>query len=73
MSSRTPLNYYGGPVIDPALFDGPHVVNPMGPGKPPCCSCGWTPWGAFTMADHLNDMGPFVKGVAAMLENRGRL
>lgn len=58
------LNYYGQPITDPALFDGAHVANPMSAGSPPCCSCGWTPWGDFTMADHLRDMGEYVDGIA---------
>lgn len=57
-----PVNYYGSPIIDPAAFMDAHVVNPMGRGLPPVCSCGWTPWGSFTMTDHLRDMGRFVYG-----------
>lgn len=55
-SVRRPLNAYGQPITPPEHFDGEHVANPMGAGLPPCCSCGWTPHGEFTMADHLADM-----------------
>lgn len=51
-----PLNYYGQPITSPEYYDGEHVVNPMSAGQPPCCSCGWTPHGDFTMRDHLDDV-----------------
>jgi hypothetical protein len=50
------MNYYDQPIIDPALFDGEHVANPVSAGLPPVCSCGWTPHGEYTLADHLREM-----------------
>lgn len=51
------LNYYGLPITPPEYFDGEHAANALAAGLPPVCSCGWTPHGRFTMADHLRDMG----------------
>lgn len=62
------MNFYGQPVIDPGDYDQAHVVNPMGAGLPPVCSCGWTRWEYapgkwFEIADHLRDMGEYVDGM----------
>lgn len=56
-SEDWPLNAYGLPITPPEYFDAMHVANPMSAGSLPCCSCGWTPFADFTMADHLCDMG----------------
>jgi hypothetical protein len=56
------MNAYGQSIIPPEYFNDSHVVNPGPAGSPPVCSCGWTPHGNFTMADHLRDMGEHVNG-----------
>lgn len=50
------LNSYGLPITAPEYWDAPHEANPLSAGLVPVCSCGWTPHGAYSLADHLADM-----------------
>jgi hypothetical protein len=49
------LNTYGHRIVKANCFTGEHVA-PAPDAQYQECTCGWTPWGSLTFANHLRGM-----------------